>query len=155
MKIMAQAGWRGGTCILALRLGQSRRKKLRIRVSKFEFFMSEAVQYITNEQGERVGVLLDLAAYQRLAHRSSLNAEDPDFLLGLSVDELRALADCNLGLVDQVRLDDLVDRNHDAQLSEDEIIELDNLLLQADQLTILKARARYTLNHLKLVPNAS
>ncbi len=30
--------------------------------------MSKAVQYITNEQGKRVGVLLDLNTYSQLSH---------------------------------------------------------------------------------------
>ena len=30
--------------------------------------MAESVRYITNERGERIGVLLDLDVYQRLAN---------------------------------------------------------------------------------------
>jgi len=37
--------------------------------------MSEQVHYITNEQGERVGVLLDLDAYNRLANPLALDEE--------------------------------------------------------------------------------
>jgi len=52
--------------------------------------MSEQVRYITNEQGERVGVLLDLDVYNRLANPLTL---DEECLIGLNSDELQALAD--------------------------------------------------------------
>lgn len=108
--------------------------------------MSELVQYVTNEQGERVGVLLDWNTYARLAQTPGL---DEDYLLGLSVDELEALASCKLAVGEQACLDDLVARNSESLLCDEEIIELDDLLAKADQLTILKTRARYTLNFLK------
>lgn len=111
--------------------------------------MSETVRYITNEQGERVGVLLDWDTYAQLANPLGL---DDDCLLGLSVDELKALATCKLAVAAQTRLDDLVARNVDSLLSLDEVVEMDDLLAKADQLTILKTRARYTL--LCLLPNS-
>ena len=108
--------------------------------------MVEPVQYITNEQGERVGVLLDWTTYARF---SKLLELDEDCLVGMSLDELRALASCKLALADQTRLDDLVTRNSESLLCADEIAELDDLLAKADQLTILKTRARYTLKCLE------
>ncbi|WP_364305839.1 hypothetical protein, partial [Moorena sp. SIO4A5] len=66
--------------------------------------------------------------------------------LGLSVDELEALATCKLAVADQTRLDDLVARNVESLLCTDEVAELDDLLGKADQLTILKTRARYIYN---------
>ena len=108
--------------------------------------MSEQVRYITNEQGERVGVLLDLTAYNRIVN--SLTA-DPECLVGLSKDELQALAESLLDPKAQVRLDALLARNAVAELSSNESAELDSLLAQVDQLTILKTRARYTLNYLE------
>jgi hypothetical protein len=107
-----------------------------------EHDMSSSRRYITNEQGERVGVLLDLAEYQQLTRSS---APDPDLLSGLSEAELQALAQSVLAPAEQSRLDDLLARNADAQLSETEQTELDRLLHHVDQLTILKTRARYTL----------
>ncbi len=104
--------------------------------------MSEPVQYITNQQGERVGVLLDWQTYARF---SQLLVLDEECLGGLSLDELEALASCKLALADQARLDDLVARNAESLLHPDEVAELDHLLIKADQLTILKTRARYTL----------
>lgn len=104
--------------------------------------MPESVRYIIDERGERIGVLLDLDVYQRLANPLALDA---DCLVGLSVDELRALANCKLSMVEQAHLDDLVARNTESQLSSDELTELDRLLAEADSLMVLKARARYTL----------
>ena len=108
--------------------------------------MSQPVQYITDEHGERVGVLLDLTTYSRLAETPKL---DKDCLVGLSLDELNALASCKLAIADQSRLDDLVARNTESQLNPDEEAEMDELLTKADQLTILKTRARYTLKCLE------
>ena len=104
--------------------------------------MTALLQYVTNEQGERVGVLLDWNTYSRLANPLGL---DEECLVGLSVDELKALATCKLALADQTRLDDLVTRNAESLLSTHEVAELDDLLAKADQLTILKTRAKYTL----------
>ena len=105
--------------------------------------MSEQVRYITNEEGERVGVLLDLAAYHRLANPLAMAEE---CLIGLSQDELQALADSMLAPAAQNQLDDMLIQNAESQLSPDEITNLDYLLAQVDQLTILKTRARYTLH---------
>jgi hypothetical protein len=68
-------------------------------------------------------------------------------LVGLSVDELEALADGLLAPAAQDRLDDLLARHKERLLSASEEHELDRLLRQIDQLTILKTRARYTLKH--------
>jgi hypothetical protein len=110
--------------------------------------MSKQVRYITNEQGERVGVLLDLEAYNRLVNPLAL---DEECLIGLSRDELQALADSKLAPAAQNQLNDMLVRNTESQLSDDEIANLDRLLAQVDQLTILKSRARYTLHCLETV----
>jgi molybdenum cofactor biosynthesis enzyme MoaA len=114
--------------------------------------MSEHVRYITNEQGERVGVLLDMEAYQKLANFLTLDSE---CLNGLSLDELQALADSKLAPASQARLDELLSENTESRLSADEVAELDHLVAQIDQLTILKTRARYTLNRLQQLAVAS
>ncbi len=108
--------------------------------------MSKPVQYVTNEQGERVGVLLDWNTYSQLANPLGL---DQECLVGLSVDELKALASCQLAVTEQTRLDDLVARNAESLLCTDEVAELDGLLAKADYLTVLKTRARYTLKCLE------
>jgi hypothetical protein len=110
--------------------------------------MSEQVRYITNEQGERVGVLLDLEAYNRLTNPLAL---DEECLIGLSQDELQALADSMLAPAAQNQLDDMLVRNAESQLCADEVANLDRLLAQVDQLTILKTRARYTMHCLEIL----
>jgi hypothetical protein len=70
---------------------------------------------------------------------------DSELLVGLSYDELEALADSMLAPSAQQRLDDLLERNIENRLTADEHLELDGLLTRVDQLTILKTRARYTL----------
>jgi hypothetical protein len=102
------------------------------------------MRYITNEQGERIGVLLDLETFDRLFNPSN----DTDILTGLSQSELQALAESKLAPASQNQLTELLDRNTDNQLNEDELAELDRLLAQSDHLTMLKTRARYTLRSL-------
>jgi hypothetical protein len=72
---------------------------------------------------------------------------DPDLLFGLSDGELEALAESLLVPSAQARLDELLTRNAEKQLPANEQVELDRLLEQIDQLTVLKTRARYTLHH--------
>jgi hypothetical protein len=114
--------------------------------------MSQQTQYVINDRGERVGVILDIEAYQKLA--SSLTS-DPEYLSSLSVDELQALAEIQIAIASQSRLDDLLARNKESQLSADEVAELDYAIAQVDRLTILKTRARYTLKRLQELPVAS
>jgi hypothetical protein len=100
------------------------------------------VQYITEENGRKVGVVLKWADYVRLL----ANAEaDPDILTGLTYSELEALAHSKLASERQERLGELLARQADGALSDDESRELDRLLDQIDQLNILKARALLTL----------
>jgi anti-sigma factor RsiW len=70
-------------------------------------------------------------------------------LTGLSVAELEALADGLLAPGRQARLDELLTRNGAGALDVAEARELDRLLELVDQLTLVKARARYTLGQLK------
>ena len=72
---------------------------------------------------------------------------DPELLVGLSADELEALSDSLLAPSAQARLDELLARNAQKQLEGSEVAELDRLLERVDQLTVLKTRARYTLQH--------
>lgn len=104
--------------------------------------MVSSVRYITNERGERIGVLLDLDAYHQLTR---LSETDPECLQGLSEEELQALAQSSLAPAAQSRLDDLLARNADSQLSKAEQAELERLIADVDHLTLLKTRARYTL----------
>jgi PHD/YefM family antitoxin component YafN of YafNO toxin-antitoxin module len=108
--------------------------------------MTEPLRYVTNEDGQPVAVLLDLDEYRRLQNQP---APDPDLLTGLSSAELQALSESILAPAQQDRLNELLARNNQQQLSAEETAELDRLLDQADQLTILKTRARLTLSQLK------
>jgi len=102
------------------------------------------VQYITNEEGSRVGVLLDLDTYRQL----TASSQDPEFLANVSYEELLALAETELSTETQAQLDELLARNTESQLSTSELEQLDRLLARIDNLNILKTRARYTLQHL-------
>jgi hypothetical protein len=104
--------------------------------------MTEKWRYITDEQGQPVGVLLDFEEYQRLRHQAMT---DPEMLMGLSFAELQALAESMLAPSAQMRLDELLARHQENLLPEEDITELDHLLEQGDHLNILKTRARYTL----------
>ena len=75
---------------------------------------------------------------------------DSEMLTSLSVAELEALADGLLAPARQARLDELLAKNSEGSLVGAERRELDRLLELADQLTLLKTRARFTLNHLKV-----
>jgi hypothetical protein len=83
--------------------------------------MSDSVQYVTN-------------------------AEDSEFLIGLNLDELQALAESSLSPKAQIQLQELLIKNSENHFSNEETEIIDRLLAQVDQLNILKTRARYTLN---------
>ena len=104
------------------------------------------MQYITNDAGERVGVVLDLDTHQQLTAGNN----DPELLTGLSYDELVVLAESSLSLENQDDLDDLLARNAEGQLSTAELGQLDQLLSRIDHLNILKARSSYTLSRLDM-----
>lgn len=113
--------------------------------------MTEPVHYVTNQQGEKVGVLLDLETYQ---HLTNLQERDPELLTNLDIAELQALAESVLAPQKQNQLDNLLVRHSDSQLFANEIATLDYLLAQVDRLNILKTRARYTLRHLEVGSSA-
>ena len=100
------------------------------------------VQYLTNEQGQTTAVLLDVNEYRRLVGEKSI---DPELLLDMSQSELEALANSRLAPDEQARLDTLLNEQKQHPLDQEETEEMDRLLAQIDQLTILKTRARYTL----------
>ena len=73
--------------------------------------------------------------------------EDEDLLTNISPAELQALATLSIAPAEQAKLSDLLVRNTENQLSNEEVEKLDRLLEQIDQLNILKARAQYTLQY--------
>ena len=66
--------------------------------------MANTIQYITDETGERVGVMLDMAMYKQLTHPL---ANDPECLGNISLAELKAFANIELALNAQQTLDTL------------------------------------------------
>jgi hypothetical protein len=74
--------------------------------------------------------------------------EDEELLTNISPAELLALATISLAPEQQAQLSNLLTYNAEASISPEEIVILDQLLEQVDQLNILKARAKYTLQHL-------
>jgi hypothetical protein len=66
--------------------------------------MSDSVQYVTNAEGKKVGVLLDLETYQQLTNLSV----DSELLIGLNLDELQALAESYLSPKAQIQLQELL-----------------------------------------------
>jgi hypothetical protein len=84
-----------------------------------------------------------------------MTSPDPELLTSLSIGELEALADGLMAPARHSRLDELLTKNTQGALSGDEVQEMDRLLDLADRLTILKTRARYTLNQLKVATAAS
>jgi hypothetical protein len=77
--------------------------------------------------------------------------EDEELLTNISPAELQALAAVSLAPDQQTQLSDLLARNAEVTISPEEIVILDQLLAQVDQLNMLKARAKYTLQHLEEV----
>jgi hypothetical protein len=69
-------------------------------------------------------------------------------LTGVSIDELHALAAGILAPAAQSRLDEFLASAKQNHLSANDEAELDDLLHKVDQLNLLKARARYTIDHL-------
>ncbi|MFH7244194.1 MAG: hypothetical protein ACHWZW_15255 [Spirulina sp.] len=60
-----------------------------------------------------------------------------------------ALAETALSLSTQNQLHDLLNCNAEGELPADDVATLDQLLARVDDLNILKARARYTLDYLR------
>jgi hypothetical protein len=68
-------------------------------------------------------------------------------LPNVSVAGLKALASGMLAPQAQSHLDDLLARNSEGKLTEQETKKLDALIEQIDELNLLKARAAFTLQH--------
>jgi hypothetical protein len=112
--------------------------------------MINEIQYVTNTQGDRVGVLLDIETYQRLLQQGETG--DPELLLNLSREELQALAECKLVPAEQAQIDQIMERNSLRQLSGAEVERLDSELKKVEYLNNLRSRAKYTLQRLYHLP---
>jgi hypothetical protein len=83
--------------------------------------MVDSIRYVTDNAGRPVGVLLDLEAYHQLANPL---LSDRKCLVGLSREELLVLANCKISPAEQARLDALLAKNTEAQLSSTETDEV-------------------------------
>jgi len=72
-------------------------------------------------------------------------SNETNTLPNVSSSGLKALANASLTPKDQSRLSDLLARNSEGKLSEQELKQLDVLIGQIDELNLLKARAAFTL----------
>ncbi len=109
--------------------------------------MYQQINYLTNQEGQRIGVVLDLDTYDRLTNSGNI---DPELLLSLNQEELTALATTKLAVDEQEKLGELLAKNKTEIINDDEQEKLECLLAKIDNLNILKARAVYTLEQLKL-----
>jgi hypothetical protein len=75
-------------------------------------------------------------------------SSNTELLAGVSIDELEALAAGMLVPSTQGRLEELMAGAEHDSLSANEAAELDGLLNKVDQLNLLKARARFTIDQL-------
>jgi len=69
--------------------------------------------------------------------------------LMVSTEGLTALADMALAPKNQSKLDDLLARNNEGELSAEELKELDLLLKKIDELNLVKARAAVALHQIR------
>ncbi|MGG6269181.1 hypothetical protein ACQ4M3_26290 [Leptolyngbya sp. AN03gr2] len=107
--------------------------------------MPENVRYITDETGKQISVVLDLEAYQQLLNPLLI---DKKCLVGLTREELETLANCRLASSEQAGLEELLIKQSEGSISAAERVEMDRILVEADRLMVLKARASYTLKRL-------
>jgi hypothetical protein len=66
-------------------------------------------------------------------------------MVGMREEELKVLAEAVLSPGCQQHLQELLEKNRAGTLSPEEEVILDDLLAEADQVALLKARALYTL----------
>jgi hypothetical protein len=67
----------------------------------------------------------------------------------VSTEGLTALADMALAPKNQSKLDDLLSRNAEGEISVEELQELDLLLKKIDELNLVKARAAVVLHQIR------
>ncbi|HMQ55561.1 MAG TPA: hypothetical protein PKE64_08400 [Anaerolineae bacterium] len=97
---------------------------------------------------------------ETLMRSHSTSAEEPGGgseeqllpLAGLNEQELKALAHAVVAADQQNEIQELLAKNRQTSISSDEQAKLDDLLSEADQVALLKARALYTLKLLNFDP---
>jgi hypothetical protein len=106
---------------------------------KGELMIPRDIQQILKER-RKTRVILLLEMSRRKIKESSL-----EILSGMSLGELKALADAILAPGRQRRLNALLRKNKTTALRKKESEELDELLEESDRIALLKAKAQYTL----------
>ncbi len=106
---------------------------------KGELMIPRDIQQILKERrNTRVILLLEMS-------RRKLKEPPLETLSGLSIGELKTLADAILAPGRQRRLSALLRKSKTTALRKRESEELDKILEESDRLAILKAKAQYTL----------
>jgi hypothetical protein len=103
-------------------------------------------RFLTNDQGQRTEVVLDITTYERLLRSQS---SDPKVLRDFSREQLEALAKSTLTTKEEDRLHGLIEKKKAGALTREEEMQLRGLLEQVDQLALVKARALYTLHKMQ------
>lgn len=111
--------------------------------TKYKDVLESARQLSPDEQVELAKTLLRDVPGQS---QDSVPMNAPMPLEGLSLHELRVLADAIMVPEHQAQLQELLKKNREGTLSSDEQGALNNLLDEVDQVAFLKARALVTLS---------
>lgn len=115
-------------------------------VASCQDVLMAAQQMPPDEQAElATAILQNLRGWLR-TRPATRHDSDLIPLTGLNAAELRALADAVVASTRQATIHELLEKNRRGALSTPEKTALDELLAEADQVALLKARARYTLN---------
>lgn len=114
-------------------------------VESYQEVLATAKRMSPAAQAELVAeLLLNLQTWLQTGRGRDVTATlEP--IAGLSEAELRVLADAVVAPGSQTQLQVLLEKNRSGEMNEDEEAALDDLLAQVDQVALLKARARYTL----------
>jgi pyruvate-formate lyase-activating enzyme len=114
-------------------------------VTSYAEVLKAARQLPLEDQVEMAGELL---RNLRFALRSKPTESRGELapLFNMNLQELRALAEAIMVPDRQQQLVALLDKNRRGELSPEEQESLDELLAEVDQVALLKARARYTMN---------
>jgi pyruvate-formate lyase-activating enzyme len=114
-------------------------------VTSYAEVLKAAQQLPLEDQVEMAEVLL---RNLRFALRSKPTESRGELapLSNMNLQELRALAEAIMAPDRQQQLAALLDKNRNGELSPEEQDSLDELLAEVDQVALLKARARYTMD---------
>jgi hypothetical protein len=121
-----------------------------VTVTSYREVLSAAQQMPPADQAELIATLIQSLRVWLRGKPAAPMDSDPAPLSSLSQAELRVLADAAVAPGRQATLHDLLEKNRGGALSAAEEVKLDTLLEETDQVALLKARARYTLNLMRV-----